>query len=76
MEPSGPAPLREAMRYAQVGITLVTPMGVLGWLGYTLDRRLGSSPWLLLLGLVLGMGAGFVTFLRQVLQPPGGGRGR
>jgi F0F1-type ATP synthase assembly protein I len=76
LEPSGRAPLQEALRYAQVGIMLVAPMVALGAAGFVLDRRFGSAPWLLLSGLVLGMAAGFVTFLRLVLEPPSGGRGR
>ncbi len=75
MEPPGRAPLQEALRYAQVGIMLVAPMAALGALGFVLDRRFGSAPWLLLSGLILGMAAGFVNFLRLVLEPPGGGRG-
>jgi uncharacterized membrane protein len=75
LEPSGLPPLQEALHYAQVGIMLVAPMAALGALGFVLDRRFGSAPWLLLSGLVLGMAAGFVNFLRLVLEPPGGGRG-
>jgi len=76
LEPSGRAPLQEALRYAQVGIMLVAPMAALGAVGFVLDRRFGSAPWLLLSGLILGMAAGFVNFLRLVLEPPSGGRGR
>ncbi len=80
-DPSGRAPLAEAMRYAQAGTMLVAPMAVLGAAGYVLDRRFGSGPWLLLAGLILGMAAGFVNFFRLVLGPPDrgggcGGRGR
>jgi len=35
---------------------------ILGWL---LDRRLGTSPWLLVTGIVLGAAAGFYEFIRQ-----------
>lgn len=34
---------------------------ILGWL---LDRWLGTSPWLLVVGLVLGAAAGFYEFVR------------
>ena len=34
---------------------------VLGWL---LDRWLGTRPWLLVLGLILGAAAGFYEFIR------------
>lgn len=34
---------------------------IVGWL---LDRWLGTSPWLLVVGLVLGAAAGFYEFIR------------
>lgn len=72
-------PLAEAMRYAQIGTMLIAPMIVIGAIGYFLDRRLTTAPWLLLAGLILGMATGFVNFFRLVLSPPGGedeGNGR
>jgi len=35
---------------------------IVGWL---LDRWLGTRPWLLVLGIVLGAVAGFYEFIRQ-----------
>ncbi|MFQ5878286.1 MAG: AtpZ/AtpI family protein [Acidobacteriota bacterium] len=74
-EPPGRSPLGEAMRFAQIGTMLVVPMLLLGGVGYVLDRRLGSGPWLLLAGLLVGMATGFVNFFRLVLSPPGEGPG-
>jgi ATP synthase protein I len=34
---------------------------ILGWI---LDRWLGTKPWLLVLGLILGAAAGFYEFIR------------
>lgn len=34
---------------------------IVGWL---LDRWLGTSPWLLVVGLILGAAAGFYEFIR------------
>lgn len=49
-----------------VGLTLVVAT-VLGlWGGYVLDGWLGSSPWLTLVGLLLGIVAGFVNLFRAV----------
>ena len=47
-----------------VGLTLVisTVLGL--WGGYVLDRWLGSAPWLTLVGLLLGIAAGFVNLFR------------
>lgn len=61
-------------RYAQIGMLLVTPMGVFGLAGYWLDRRWGTGPWLLLAGLLLGMAGGFVSFLRVALAAGDGPR--
>ncbi len=60
------------MRYAQVGTMLIAPMIALGAVGYLLDRRFATAPWLLLAGLILGMATGFVNFFRLVLTPPDG----
>jgi F0F1-type ATP synthase assembly protein I len=34
--------------------------------GYWLDQRLGTSPWLLLLGALLGIGAALYQFFKTV----------
>ena len=49
-----------------VGITLVlsTVIGLVG--GYYADRWLGTSPWLLLIGLLFGIVAGFVSLFRKM----------
>jgi ATP synthase protein I len=41
-------------------LSTVTMLG-LGWL---LDRWLGTSPWLVVTGIVLGAGIGFYQFIR------------
>ncbi len=56
--------LREAGPFIGLGTTLAaTVLAGLG-AGYWLDGQLGTSPWLLLLGGTLGMGAALVHFLR------------
>jgi len=49
-----------------VGMTLVlaTVIGLAG--GYYLDKWLGTSPWLTLIGLGFGIAAGFVNLFRAV----------
>jgi ATP synthase protein I len=49
-----------------VGIALVlaTVIGLAG--GYYLDKWLGTSPWLTLIGLGFGIAAGFVNLFRTV----------
>ncbi len=71
-EPPNRSSMVEALRYAQVGTMIIVPMLMLGGLGYWLDRRFGSDPWLLFGGLILGMVTGFVNFFRLVLSIPQG----
>ncbi len=58
--------MREAAPLLGLGLTLaVTVLAGLG-AGYWLDGRLGTRPWLLLLGACLGVGAAMVHFIRSV----------
>jgi ATP synthase protein I len=67
MAPSGHQGTWKALgELSSIGFALViaTVIGLVG--GYYADRWLGTSPWLLLLGLVLGIVAGFVNLFRSV----------
>jgi len=44
--------------------TLFVSVISLGGLGWVLDRWLGTAPWLLVTGLVLGAVAGFYQFIK------------
>jgi F0F1-type ATP synthase assembly protein I len=58
--------LRDAAPLLGLGMTLaVTVLAGLG-AGYWLDERLGTRPWLLLLGASLGVGAALVYFIKTV----------
>jgi ATP synthase protein I len=46
---------------ASVGIMLVVSTVIGFAAGYYADRWLGTSPWLAMIGLVLGIAAGFVN---------------
>ena len=46
------------------GITLVAVVVTFCGLGYLLDRWLGTDPWLLIAGIVLGSAAGLFEFVR------------
>ena len=52
-----------------MGIGWVLAVSVVGGTlgGYYADRWLGTSPWLTLLGIVLGMAAGFLNVFRTLL---------
>ncbi|HXE90945.1 MAG TPA: AtpZ/AtpI family protein [Terriglobales bacterium] len=55
-------------RYSQLGFVLPTAT-VVGWLlGAALDRWLGTK-WLYLVGLLLGIAAGFIELIRTVSTP-------
>ena len=56
--------VRQLGTLSGVGLTLVisTVLGL--WGGYVLDRWLGSAPWLMLVGLGLGIASGFVNLFR------------
>jgi ATP synthase protein I len=67
MAPSGDQGAWKALgELSSIGLALVicTVIGLAG--GYYADRLLGTSPWLLLLGLALGIAAGFVNLFRSV----------
>ena len=67
MAPSGDQGTWKALgELSSIGFALViaTVIGLVG--GYYADRLLGTSPWLLLVGLLLGIAAGFVNLFRSV----------
>jgi F0F1-type ATP synthase assembly protein I len=51
--------LRGAGVFTGIGLMLGISTALGTWLGYQLDKHWHSSPWFTLLGLFLGMGAGF-----------------
>jgi ATP synthase protein I len=60
--------MRKAAPYLGLGWAFVAPM-ILGLVaGFYLDRWLGTEPWLLLAGLLLGMGAGFLALYGVILR--------
>ncbi len=64
--------MRDAAPLLGLGLTrAVTVLVGLG-AGYWLDGRLGTRPWLLLLGACLGVAAAMVHFVRSVAGPSKG----
>lgn len=55
---SGPAML--------AGYTLIAAIFLCGGIGFALDAWLGTSPWLLVIGLLLGIVVGFFELARIV----------
>ena len=54
---------KSGLAYA-AAITLVASVVTFCGLGYFLDRWLGTDPWLLIAGIVLGSAAGLYQFVR------------
>lgn len=51
---------------SQIGTTFVVATALGLGAGYYADRWLGSKPWLTLIGLGLGIAAGFVNLFRAI----------
>jgi len=69
---SSPVSLGEAYRkaspYLGASTTLVGAVAGFTLLGHWIDGKAGNvTPWFTLLGALLGMAGGFVSFFRQVL---------
>ena len=62
--------LREAAPYLGLGATLAGSVLVGLGAGYWLDRRLGTTPWLFLLGGVLGIAAAGLQFFKTARREP------
>ncbi len=61
-----PSPWRALAVLTSTGITFVVATAGGALLGYFLDRWLGSSPWLTLIGLGFGIVAGFRELFRSI----------
>lgn len=57
---------QDLRQYSGLGVDLVANTIVGLAIGYLLDRWLGTSPWLMITGLVLGSVAGFLTIFRAI----------
>jgi len=64
MEPNGKS--RSIYNLLTVGTTLVACIVTGYFLGSYLDRKWGTSPWLVVAGVLLGTAAGFVSLFRMV----------
>jgi len=55
---------------AAAAYTLIGSVVLLGGGGYLLDRWLGTSPWGVLIGLLLGIAVGFYELVKSTWQRP------
>jgi F0F1-type ATP synthase assembly protein I len=51
----------------QVAFLMLTPIIGGVYLGNWIDEKLGSSPWILLLGIVMGVGTAFLSLYKFVM---------
>ncbi len=59
---------RKAAPYLAASTTLVVSVMAFMALGYWLDNKLGhTTPWLLLVGALVGLTGGFISFFRTVM---------
>lgn len=58
--------------YAGIGLQLAGAVLLFMFAGQWLDRRFGTEPWLLLIGVFVGAGAGFFAMYRQLIKPQKG----
>src|SRR6476620_6125392 len=52
--------------FAGVGLQFAVSILVFVFLGQWLDRKLGTAPWMLMLGVFLGAGASFYSMYRKL----------
>ena len=60
--------MRRAGPYLGIGSTFLAAIAVFLFGGWWLDGKLGTSPWLTVLGAFLGIAMGFYSFFRTVLD--------
>ncbi|HEV7704954.1 MAG TPA: AtpZ/AtpI family protein [Gemmatimonadaceae bacterium] len=60
---NGPSPAQ----FAGSGVQFVVAILLFLYLGKWLDAKLGTAPWLLMLGVFVGAGAGFYSFYRRIM---------
>lgn len=65
--PSTPAPY---FKYAGLGIQFALTFLVFGAIGWWLDAKLGTAPWLMIVFIALGAAGAFWSLIRSV--PPAG----
>ena len=58
---------RKAGPYLGASWSLIGSVGVWTGVGWWLDGKLATRPWLLVTGAVLGMGMGFYSFFKQLM---------
>ncbi|MBA2685468.1 MAG: AtpZ/AtpI family protein [Gemmatimonadaceae bacterium] len=53
--------------FAGAGVQFVVSILLFLYIGKWADAKLGTAPWLLMLGVFVGAGAGFYSFYRKIM---------
>ena len=56
-------------KYAGLGLQFAATFLVFGAFGWWLDEKLGTGPWLMTAGILLGATGAFLSLVRRVLPP-------
>jgi ATP synthase protein I len=67
-------PLRGYSEVWSLGFTLVAYVLVFTAAGYGLDRWLHTAPWLMVAGVFVGAGLGFLYMVRMLFSTPSGSK--
>lgn len=59
--------MRQAQPFIDASWQFVASVGLMCWLGYWADGKLGTKPWLLVTGSLLGFAAGMYALVKVVL---------
>lgn len=70
---SGPSGLFRYARYINLPIQFIAVFGIFGFAGHWVDGKLGTRPWLFLVGAAVGFGAAFYNLYREVYGEKRGG---
>jgi ATP synthase protein I len=68
MKPLRKEETKRIMALSSLGLMLPASIAVGLFIGYVLDKALGTSPWMLLLFLLLGTASGIYNLLRGLNQ--------
>jgi ATP synthase protein I len=60
----------QVAEFAGVGLQFAGAIVLFLFLGRWADEQLGTAPWLLLIGVFVGAGAGFYSLYRQLVIAP------
>ncbi len=63
-----PSTMQQLGPYMGMGFQLAITMCVFGGLGWWLDGRLGTTPWLLVAGCMIGAVGGMISMIRTSLN--------